>query len=52
MIESEQAPKRKNPFFEPYDTPHDTVPFDRIRIEDYEEAFVEGICREDNQQSG
>ena len=49
MIESEQAPKRKNPFFEPYDTPHDTVPFDRIRIEDYEEAFVEGIRREDEQ---
>ena len=49
MIESEQEPKRKNPFFEPYDTPHDTVPFDRIRIEDYEEAFVEGIRREDEQ---
>ena len=27
---------RKNPFFEPYNTPHDTVPFDRIRMEDYE----------------
>ena len=31
MIEKEQ---RKNPFFEPYNTPHDTVPFDRIRTED------------------
>ncbi len=49
MIESGQEPKRSNPFFEPYDTPHDTVPFDRIRIEDYEEAFVEGIRREDEQ---
>ncbi|MDE7086176.1 MAG: M3 family metallopeptidase, partial [Prevotella sp.] len=39
----------KNPFFEPYNTPHDTVPFDRIRIEDYEEAFMEGI-RRDNEQ--
>ena len=49
MTESGQQDTRKNPFFEPYDTPHDTVPFDRIRIEDYEEAFVEGIRREDEQ---
>ena len=41
--------ERKNPFFEPYGTPHDTVPFDRIRLEDYEEAFMEGI-RRDNEQ--
>ena len=41
--------EHKNPFFEPYGTPHDTVPFDRIRIEDYEEAFMEGI-RRDNEQ--
>lgn len=38
-----------NPFFIPYDTPHDTVPFDRIRIEHFEEAFMEGI-RRDNEQ--
>lgn len=38
--------KRINPFFEPYGTPHDTVPFDRIRLEDYEEAFMEGIRRD------
>ena len=41
--------EHKNPFFEPYGTPHDTVPFDRIRLEDYEEAFMEGI-RRDNEQ--
>ena len=41
--------KRVNPFFEPYNTPHDTVPFDRIRMEDFEEAFMEGI-RRDNEQ--
>ena len=41
--------EHKNPFFVPYDTPHDTVPFDRIRLEDYEEAFMEGI-RRDNEQ--
>ena len=40
---------RKNPFFEPYNTPHDTVPFDRIRLEDFEEAFMEGIRRDDEQ---
>ena len=41
--------KRVNPFFEPYNTPHDTAPFDRIRMEDYEEAFMEGIRREKEQ---
>ena len=39
----------KNPFFEPYGTPHDTVPFDRIKLEHFEEAFMEGI-RRDNEQ--
>ena len=39
----------KNPFFEPYNTPHETVPFDRISLSDYEEAFIEGIRREDEQ---
>ena len=43
------AEKRVNPFFQPYNTPHDTVPFDRIRLEDFEEAFMEGI-RRDNEQ--
>ena len=38
--------EHKNPFFEPYGTPHDTVPFDRIRLEDFEEAFMEGIRRD------
>ena len=41
--------KRLNPFFEKYNTPHDTAPFNRIRLEDYEEAFMEGI-RRDNEQ--
>ena len=44
-----QENQRKNPFFEPYNTPHDTAPFDRIRLEDFEEAFMEGI-RRDNEQ--
>ena len=41
--------RKQNPFFEPYGTPHDTAPFDRIRLEHYEEAFMEGI-RRDNEQ--
>ena len=45
---SEQK-ERKNPFFFPYHTPHDVAPFDHIRLEDYEEAFLEGIRREDEQ---
>ena len=45
---SEQK-ERKNPFFFPYNTPHDVVPFDNIRLEDFEEAFMEGIRREDEQ---
>ena len=38
---------RKNPFFEEYGTPHGVVPFDKIHMEDYEEAFMEGIRRAD-----
>jgi len=41
--------KRENPFFLPYGTPHDTAPFDRISLEDYEEAMLEGIRRDDEQ---
>ena len=41
--------KRQNPFFQPYGTPHDTAPFDRITLEDYEEAMMEGIRRDDEQ---
>ena len=40
---------RKNPFFEEFNTLHDTFPFDRIKLEDFEEAFIEGI-RRDNEQ--
>ena len=41
--------ENRNPFFEPYGTPHDAVPFDRIKLEHFEEAFMEGI-RRDNEQ--
>ena len=45
----EKTAQRQNPFFVNYGTPHDTVPFDRIRLEDFEPAFIEGI-RRDNEQ--
>ncbi len=45
-MDKENNTQRRNPFFEPYNTPHDTPPFDRIRLEDYEEAFMEGIRRD------
>ncbi|MCC8172552.1 MAG: M3 family metallopeptidase [Parabacteroides sp.] len=32
-----------NPFFGKYDTPHGTIPFDKIKTEHYEPAFDEGI---------
>ena len=43
------ATKRINPFFQPYNTPHDTVPFDKIIVSDYEEAFLEGIKRDEEE---
>ena len=36
-----------NPFFEKYTTPHQTPPFHLIKMEHYEEAFMEGIRRDD-----
>jgi len=41
--------ERQNPLMAPYGTLHDTVPFNRLRLEDFEEAFMEGI-RRDNEQ--
>ena len=35
-----------NPFFEKYTTLHETDPFDKIKMEHYEEAFMEGIRRD------
>ena len=47
MLDEKNIEKRINPFFESYNTPHNTVPFHRIKLEDYEEAFMEGIRRDD-----
>lgn len=38
-----------NPFFEKYNTPHDTAPFNKIKLEHFEPAFMEGI-RRDNEE--
>ncbi len=38
---------RQNPFFSKYTTIHEVPPFDQIKLEDYEEAFMEGIRRDD-----
>lgn len=46
-MQDNKIQNRTNPFFVPYNTPHDTVPFERIRLEDYEPAFMEGIRRDD-----
>ncbi|MGN0222126.1 MAG: M3 family metallopeptidase [Prevotella sp.] len=46
LINNEKKTMRVNPFMAPYNTPHDTAPFDRITLADYEEAFMEGIKRD------
>ena len=39
---------RDNPFYHrDYGTPHNTAPFDRIKLEDYEPAILEGIRQDD-----
>ena len=38
---------RQNPFFSKYTTIHEVPPFDQIKLEDYDEAFMEGIRRDD-----
>ncbi len=39
---------RENPFFNKnYHTPHNTAPFNRILLEDYEPAILEGIRQDD-----
>ncbi len=40
--------EHKNIFLStPYGTPHETVPFDQISLQDYEEAIMEGMRQED-----
>ncbi len=40
--------QHRNPFLDKkYNTPYDTIPFGEIRLNDYEEAVLEGIKRDD-----
>ena len=39
----------KNPFLEPYNTPHHTPPFHLIKVEHYEPAIREGM-KEQNEE--
>lgn len=45
--EQHTTPIRENPFFIPYGTPHDTAPFNKIKLEDYEPAIIEGIKQDE-----
>ncbi|MCM1078797.1 MAG: M3 family metallopeptidase [Bacteroidales bacterium] len=38
-----------NPLLKHYNTPHDTAPFGKITIQDFEEAMLEGIRRDDEE---
>ena len=40
---------QQNPFFEPFDTPHGTVPFDKIKLEHFAPAIREGISRQNRE---
>ncbi len=42
-----QTTNKNNPFFQKYNTPHETPPFDKIKTEHYEPAFEEGIKQHD-----
>ena len=47
-ITENKTKERGNPFFDfPYATPHGTAPFNDIRQEDYEPAFMEGIRQDE-----
>ena len=48
-MEMSKNQARVNPFLQPYTTPHETAPFNDIRMEDFEEAMLEGIRRDDEQ---
>lgn len=37
------SPKTENPLLSEFDTPHKTPPFDKIKVEHYEPAFVKAI---------
>ncbi|MGN1237063.1 MAG: peptidase M3, partial [Bacteroidaceae bacterium] len=38
-----------NPFLQPYQTPHNTIPFDKIKHEHFKTALLEGMAQEDKE---
>lgn len=49
IMTASDADARTNPFLETWNTPHASVPFDKIEIADYEEAIKAGI-KEQNEE--
>lgn len=46
MYNKKKMTERKNPFLQPSNTPYDSIPFDRITLNDFIPALLEGIKRE------
>lgn len=49
IMTASDADARTNPFLETWNTPHATVPFDKIVISDYEEAIKAGIKEQNDE---
>ena len=47
ILASYSMSQASNPFFETYKTPHQTIPFDKIKTEHYEPAFEKGMEEHD-----
>ena len=43
------ATHNANPFMQSYQTPHNTIPFDKIKHEDFKPALMEGMAQEDKE---
>jgi len=44
-IEAQENKQNMNPFFQPYSTPYEVPPFDKIKNEHFKPAILEGIKR-------
>lgn len=38
-----------NPLLQPYNTPHNTIPFDKIKVSDFEESFLKSLEMHDSE---
>lgn len=48
-IEAQEKKQTMNPFFQPYDTPFNVPPFDRIKNEHFKPAILEGIKKHESE---